>query len=35
MNMPMKVTETPGSGLRGIVDGRQVTTGSRDFIFMK
>src|SRR6516162_4445937 len=31
--MPSNVTETPGSGLRGILDGSRVSAGSRDFMF--
>jgi heavy metal translocating P-type ATPase len=31
--MPSNVAETAGSGLRGNVDGRRVSAGSRDFVF--
>lgn len=33
LKMPSNVTETAGSGLRGIVDGSRVSAGSRDFMF--
>jgi heavy metal translocating P-type ATPase len=33
LRMPSNVTETAGSGLRGIVDGSRVSAGSRDFMF--
>jgi len=33
LKMPERVQESMGSGLHGIIDGRQVTAGSRDMIY--
>ncbi len=33
LGMPENVTETAGSGLQGVIDGRRVRAGSRDLIF--
>jgi heavy metal translocating P-type ATPase len=33
LKMPTNVTETAGSGLRGVVEGSRVSAGSRDFVF--
>jgi heavy metal translocating P-type ATPase len=33
LKLPEQVTETMGSGLQGVVDGRRVSAGSRDMIF--